>query len=163
MRCSGEEARALPSTGGRRAATFGAAALFVLSACAAEPTLPKCTRIDVPSMGPENSFRVSVAAQSASTLAGNGDRIDIAMTMVPPIDGPVTLVHTEDGRETGRWQLKVGLGSSISTRCRLGATPALSTCSASIGNLPRSSAGEWSVEPGSNRLLEAGLAFRTCR
>jgi hypothetical protein len=134
----------------------------LLGACAAE-RVPKCRRIDAPSMGPENAFRISIPAESAPVLAGETDRVEVAFTIVPPVEGPVTLVHSLEGGDTTRWELKVGAAAGISTRCRLGATRALSTCDSSIGNLPLSFAGQWSVEPGKNRLLEAGLGVRTCR
>lgn len=146
-----------------RTGTVMIAAALLLTSCTAEPVAMKCSRYDAPSMGPENAFRIAIAREGAPLLDDAADHIDVALTLVPPVVGPVVLVHTLDGREDARWELKVGPDSGISTRCRLGATPVLSTCNVTMGNLPISTAGQWSVEPGSNRVLEAGLAFRTCR
>lgn len=144
-------------------AVSAVALVALLSSCSAQALVPKCSRIDVPSMGPENSFRVTIPSDTAPNLTGIGDRIELAISIVPPLSGPVTLVQSNEGRETGRWVLEVGPGSGISTRCRIGTSVGLSTCKAAIGDLPHSSAGQWSMEPGNNRVLEAGLSFRVCR
>lgn len=144
-------------------AALASLALFVFSSCVTATVVPKCRRIAALSMGPENAYRVSIPVESAATLAGEGDRMDVAFTIVPPLVGPVVLVQKVDGREAARWELKAGSGSGISTRCRLGATRALSTCDAAIGSLPFATAGEWSIEPLANRVLEAGLSLHTCR
>lgn len=156
--------RSRPTASGSRLAVMFAAFVAVLStSCAAAPIVPKCARIDVPSMGPENEFRVSIPAESASTVRDPRDRIDIALTMLAPIVGPVVLVQAIRGKEAAHWQLNVSTSTGISTRCRIGSTPLLSTCDATLGNLPLSTAGEWSIDPGANHVLEAGLSFRTCR
>jgi len=163
---SGRRASDRPTTATLHGRSVALAALLlaVLSSCSATPVVPTCGRVDAPrSMGPENAFRVSIPAESAPTLSGDRDRMDVAFTFVPPLVGPIVLVKSVGGREAIRWELKVGPGAGISTRCRLGATAALSTCGATIGTLPFSAGGEWSIEPNGNRVLEAGLSFRTCR
>jgi hypothetical protein len=143
-------------------AIAGALASLVLS-CSPAPTTQRCSRYDVPSMGPENNFRISLAAATVPALDSPDDRMDVTFSIVPPIAGPVVLVHSEGGSEKSRWQLAVPAGSGISTRCRIGATAALSTCNATLPALPMTAAGEWSLEPGDNRVLEAGIALRVCR
>jgi len=143
--------------------TMATALVMLLASCSAEPIVPKCSHRNAVSMGAENDFRVSILSEGGVKLEDNDDRIDVAMTIVPPIVGPVTLVQQVEGREPVRWDLELIPGTSISTRCRLGATPDLSTCKAAIGALPMATAGNWSIEPRGNHVLEAALAFRTCR
>ena len=113
-------------------------------------------------MGPENSFRVTIAADAAVSLDDAADSMDVAFTIVPPITAPVTLIQTRDGAEVARWDLKVVPGGGISTRCRLGMTLALSTCGAAIGDSPHVTRGDWFIELNGNRILEAGVSFRAC-
>lgn len=138
-------------------------AILLLASCSAQPSAQKCSRVDVGSMGEDNAFRLTVATDAAPVLDDASDRLDVAFTLVPPIVAPVILIQSVEGKEVGRWELKVSPATGISTRCRLGATPALSTCGAVIGNLPRSAAGEWTIDARGNRVLEVALSFRTCR
>lgn len=149
----------------RRRAAPGLAMLMamLLASCAAAPVAQDCVRRDLVSMGPENNFRIRISNEDGIVLRGDADRIDVGLSVVAPIAGPVALVQTVDGKEAGRWELKVIPATAISTRCRLAATAGQSTCGATLGSLPRSMAGTWTIEAGDNRVLEAGLAIRNCR
>jgi hypothetical protein len=137
--------------------------LLLLASCSTEPATQRCIRSDVGSMGSENAFRLSVPADASPPLDDKDDRMDVALSVVPPLVAPVTLLHSVDGKEVARWELDVIAPVGLSTRCRIGATKVLSTCGAVVGDLPHSTAGDWSIEPRGNRVLEVGLSFRTCR
>jgi hypothetical protein len=148
-------------TGGPRA--FVAAALTI-SACLAAACMPatepaRCDRFDVPSMGPENGFRVTVA-DAVPGLDGAPSRIDVAVASPVPLTGPVTLVQSSGGRELARWELTFPHGPGLVQRCSLGYVA--STCGATLTARPQNAAGEWRIEQGANRLLEASIAFRHC-
>lgn len=146
---------------GRRAA----AALFVLStiaSCTSAVGPVPCRRVDVASMGPENAFRVTIAPDTVPALDGPGAAIHAALTLIPPVVGPVTLLQFSDGREVARWELKLPPATTTSATCRIGTTAAASTCGATIVDAPHLAGGHWSIEAGGNRVLEAGLAFELC-
>lgn len=135
---------------------------FTYASCDPRPAPQQCVRRELGSMGPENSFRLSIAEVDEITIDDASDRIDVAMTLVPPVVAPVMLVQRRsDGTET-RWQLEVVAGSAISTRCAVASTPAGSSCKATLAGLPAPMAGDWSVEAGGNFLIEAGLSVRLC-
>lgn len=130
--------------------------------CSPEQVVPNCARFDVGSMGPENNFHVLVDSPDAPTLRKAFDRIDVALSVVRPPRDSVVLVHTPPGRPSTRWTLEFPAASGISTRCRLGTTSALSTCGATLGVLPRSLEGNWSLETTDGHVLEAAVAVLTC-
>lgn len=154
--------RTICSTRGRVASLAGVAALGFLLASCTTTTVP-CSRVEFGSMGPENSFRVDVPAKDAPVLDTDDDRLGIALTIVPPVDGPVTLVQTVDGREVNRFELKTSVAAGVSVRCGLSFSALTSPCGAKLETRLLSTAGEWSIEAGANRVLEAGLSARVCR
>ena len=139
-------------------------AAMIVSSCTggATPATQNCTRYHVPSLGADNQFRVSVGTADVPELRGSGDHFDVAMSVVPPVVGPVTVVHAADGKES-RWDLRFAGGNGLSTRCRVGADGARSTCSASLGVVSIRPEGVWSLETNGNHVLEAGLSFQVCR
>jgi hypothetical protein len=148
----------------RSGRSSGLLAALTIAACfavactpASEPT--RCDRFDVPSMGPENGFRVTVAG-AVPGLDGAPSRIDVAVASPVALTGPVTLVHSSGGRELARWELTFPPAGGIVQRCSLGF--AASTCGATLSARPQNAGGEWRIEPGTNRLLEASIAFRHC-
>jgi hypothetical protein len=110
-------------------------------------------------MGPENGFRVTIA-DAVAGLDGAPSRIDVAVASPVPLVGPVTLVQSSGGRELARWELTFPATTGIVQRCSLGFVA--SSCGATLTARPQSAAGEWRIEPGANRLLEASIAFRHC-
>lgn len=148
-----------------RWATAGScfAGSLLASSCVTQPAPLECRRVEFGSMGEENSFRLAVSPDTGLSLSADREQVDVAITVVPPISGPVALRHADDsGRELGRWQLAIPPGNGISTRCRLGMTPGASTCGATIRDRPQPATGTWSLEAGNNRVLEAGVAVHVC-
>lgn len=136
-------------------------ALGLLASCSAT-TVP-CRRVEFGSMGPENGFRLTVPAAGAPVLSTDDERIGVALTVIPPVSGPVTLVHKVDGREVNRFELATTVPAGASARCSLSFSALTSPCGARLEARPFPTAGEWSIEAGSNRVMEAGLSARTCR
>jgi hypothetical protein len=145
-----------------RAACLRAGILLVPVLAACTPVLEpgRCDRFDVASMGPENGFRVTVSDGAVPALDGAPSRIDVAVASATPLEGPVTLVQSSGGRELARWDLALLPAVGIVQRCSLGF--AASSCGATLTARPQTTAGEWRIEPGTNRLLEASIAFRHC-
>jgi hypothetical protein len=132
---------------------------LVIAACTPATEPARCDRFDVPSMGPENGFRVTVA-DAVPGLDGAPSRIDVAVASPVPLTGPVTLVQSSGGRELARWELTFPHAPGLVQRCSLGYVA--STCGATLTARPQNAAGEWRIEQGANRLLEASIAFRHC-
>lgn len=132
------------------------------SSCSGEPATQRCVRHEIGSMGVDNSFHLRVADDDETTL-DDTDRIDLAMTLIPPATGPVTLIQRRSDGTEARWQLAVVPGSTITTRCAIASTRPASTCEATLATLPARIAGDWSVEANGNHLIEAGISLRICR
>lgn len=140
------------------------AGLVTLAGCTIEPAPARCVRVELGSMGPENQFRLLVASDAGQVLDESADRLEVGMSIVPPVSGPVTLVQQdESGRELARWDLEVGKVNGLSTRCSVGFGAATSTCKVSLPSPPFSAAGDWRLQDNGNRVLEAGLSLRLCR
>lgn len=138
------------------------AASTLLAACATTTTV-KCRRVEFGSMGPENGFRVTIPADEAPSLDGDDERINLAMTIVPPVAGPVFLIQNVEDRTIGRWEMKTVVPAGANTRCSLGFLPSMSPCTVVLETRPHSMKGDWSIDPGDNRVLEAGLSAVVCR
>ena len=144
----------------RRAFAFALSISACLAAACTPATEPaRCDRFDAASMGPENGFRVTIE-DAVPGLDGAPSRIDVAVASPVPLAGPVTLVQSSGGRELARWELTFPATPGIVQRCSLGFVA--SSCGATLSARPQSAAGEWRIEPGANRLLEASIAFRHC-
>ncbi len=131
-----------------------------LSACAPAMAPGRCGRFDAPSMGQENGFRVTIAEDQAASLDGAPSRIDVAVASPTPLAGPITLVQSMEGREISRWELVLPPAAGIVQRCSLAYVA--SSCGAVLTARPQTAAGTWTILPGTNRLLEASIAFRQC-
>jgi hypothetical protein len=140
-------------------ALTAALAVCLAAACTPATEPARCDRFDAASMGPENGFRVTIA-DAVAGLDGAPSRIDVAVASPVPLVGPVTLVQSSGGRELARWELTFPATTGIVQRCSLGFVA--SSCGATLTARPQSAAGEWRIEPGANRLLEASIAFRHC-
>jgi hypothetical protein len=139
--------------------TLAACALLV-AACTPAMQPPRCDRYDAASMGPENQFRVTIADGATTGLDGSPSRIDVAVASAVPLAGPVTLVQSSGGRELARWELTFPESAGLVRRCSLGF--GASSCGATLTARPQTAGGDWRIEPGANRLLEASIAFRHC-
>jgi len=136
----------------------------LLGACAPAPEAVHCRRLDVVSMGPENGFRTRVAGEVQETVDDPAGRIDVAVTAAPPLSGPITLIQTVEGREVARWDIAPPPSAGAVHRCSIGFTTSDPSCGAGVRIPSRSHriAGEWSVQPNGNRILEASVSFHRC-
>ncbi|MFN2426921.1 MAG: hypothetical protein ABR587_10805 [Candidatus Binatia bacterium] len=131
-------------------------------ACNPARETPHCRRIDVASMGPENGMVSRVTDPSATALTRPDGEIEVALTVVPPLSSAVTLVHTQQGKEVGRWEIRMPPSPGTVHRCRIGFGTPPSSCGAELAGASHPVVGEWTIEPMSNRVLEASVSFRVC-
>lgn len=113
-------------------------------------------------MGPENGFQLSVADDEFPLLDDDNERMDVAVTVVPPLVGPVSLVQIVDGKPLARWELRLPQPTGMSTRCTVGLSPTTSTCGVTISDRPHPPGGYYELDARGNHVLEAGLAFFLC-
>lgn len=136
--------------------------LLLMTACSPATETQLCGRREVGSMGPENSFRLTVAEDRFPPLDTSEERIDIAFTIVPPIVGPVSLFQVIDGEQFAKWDLQVNAQPGIVARCSVGPPPMAFACGAELTDRPHPTGGYYSIEANGNRVLEAGLSFYLC-
>lgn len=144
------------------AATLLALVTVVAGGCTAA-TPQRCSRVELGSGSPEAGLRVRVDGDESLRLDDADDRLVVAFTVVGDAISPLFLVHHQEGRETGRWELKPGKPSGVSARCAMALPGTGSTCSATFADGPVALGGEWTIEQGANRILEVGMSARLCR
>jgi len=138
--------------------------MLLVASCTGAPEQLRCVHRELGSTAPDTSLQLDVAEDAALVLTDAADRIDLALTMMPPVVAPIILVHhSAGGQELSRRDLKVTVPGGISTRCSIGSSAALSSCAATPVAVPSPVAGRWSVEPNGNHVLEFGMSVRLCR
>jgi hypothetical protein len=137
-------------------------ALVVLSSCKPPSAPPACRRYETLPLGPENGFRLAVAKDAFPLLDNANERIDVALSVVPPLVGPVTLVQIVDGQPLATWDLPLPPPTGLSTRCSIGLSLENSTCGATIRDRPHPPGGSYELQARGNTVLEASIAFFVC-
>ena len=113
-------------------------------------------------MVPENDFTAQVPSQGYSVIAAAPERLDLALTIVRPVKGPVTLVHVIGGQEVERWDLNIPPAKRPIALCRVSPSKKLSSCGATLSELPHPPGGYFYLLPRDNRVLEGGISFYVC-
>jgi hypothetical protein len=113
-------------------------------------------------MVPENDFTAMIPSQGYSVIAAPPERLDLALTIIRPAKGPVTLVHVIGGEEIERWDLVIPASKRPIALCRISPLTKLSTCAATLSELPHPPGGYFYLLPRDNRVLDAGISFYTC-
>ena len=135
---------------------------LAVGACA-PPVTERCHRYDALALSRENGFAATLDWKGERAIDGFPDRVDVALTFVRPIVGPVELVHVLGDLETERWSLTLPDQNNVaSTVCWIGPSGAPATCGATLQLLPYFPAGYYYLRPNGNTILEAGLAFYLC-
>ena len=137
-------------------------ALFI-GACAPESAWQRCQHYDAAALTPENNFAAVVQVSSFPPIDEASEGIDLSLSVVRPLRGPITLVHVVGEREADRWDLAIPDGDPLAARCFISTAPGLSTCRAIIQTQPLAPGGYYYLLSNANTVLEAGLAFRLCR
>ncbi len=132
------------------------------SGCA--PAAPqRCHRYDALSLTRENGFASSFDWKSERTIDIPPERIDVALTIIPPIRGPVELVHVFGDVETDRWVLTLlDQNNVVSFICWITPPTGTPNCGATLQDLPYYPGGYYYLRPNANVVMEAGLAFYVC-
>jgi hypothetical protein len=141
------------------------------SACSAQPVRLECRRQHAAALAPENGFSASLEASRFPALLDEPrEGIEVAMTVVPPVNGTIELVHVLDGREIDRWALQAPsfdrlppLGDRTNLVCWIPtAGGGLPSCGAWISDVPHPTHGYYYLRAKGNRVLEAGMSFMVC-
>ena len=134
-----------------------------LSAACAPPAPQQCQRYDALSLNPENRFSSRLDWRSDRLLDLPMERIEVAISAVRPMKGPVELVHVVGNTETDHWTLTVpDFNNAPITICTIQMAGTAAVCGATVVNTPFSPGGYYYLKAGENRVLEAGLAFYLC-
>jgi hypothetical protein len=143
----------------RRAALL----LAVILAGCTEPALVSCQRFDALSLTRENGFSARFNWKGSRLVDLPTERIEVALTAIRPIRGPIELVHLVGDTEADVWNLAVpDYNSSPTAICTIASNGYPPNCGAALQNLPFSPGGYYYLRAGDNTVLEAGLAFFLC-
>ena len=138
------------------------ALVLAVGACA-PPATQRCHRYDVVSLTRENGFAASVDWKSERAIDVPPERLDVALTILRPIRGPVELVHVVDDIETDRWVLTVLDQNNIASAvCWITPPSGTPNCGATLQDLPYFPGGYYYLRPNANLVVEAGLSFYVC-
>lgn len=138
-------------------------ALGCVAAACNGPVEQNCQRFDALSLTRDNNFSARLDWNSTRSIDLPVERIEVALTAIRPMKGPIELVHLVGDTEADHWTLSVpDLGNSPTSLCTIAPAGTTPTCGASLLNLPFSPAGYYYLRAGDNTVLEAGLAFYLC-
>lgn len=135
---------------------------LIAGACA--PASPqRCHRYDALSLTRENGFAASLDWKDERPIDIAPERLEVALTIVPPILGPVELVHVLGDVETDRWSLTLTTPANVtSTVCWITPPSARANCGATLPDMPYFPGGYYYLRPNANVVMEAGIAFHIC-
>ena len=138
--------------------------MLALGAGACAPAAPQsCQRYDALSLNPENDFAASLDWQSPLLVDRPPERIDVALSLLPPVRGPIELVHVSGDHETERWALTLPSSTSnANSVCWIEPRGGSPNCGVSLAEGPFAPGGYYYLRAGGNIVLEAGLAFYLC-
>jgi hypothetical protein len=135
----------------------------LVAGCAPTPTPVRCQSYDVAALTPDNQFAASIDGTGLPLIDQAAEGIEVSLTLIRPISGPITLVHVVAEHEAERWELTTPTGGDQPwARCFISPSPTYSTCSASVANPPVAPGGYYYLLAHQNTVLEAGLSFRLC-
>jgi len=128
-----------------------------------EPKLQACQRYDALSLTRENGFSARLDWKNPRMVDLSMERIEVALTAIRPIKGPIELVHTIGDTEANSWMLQVpDYANSPTSLCSIAPAGALPSCGAVLQNVPLAPGGYYYLRAGDNTVLEAGLSFFLC-
>lgn len=129
----------------------------------AEPSIQKCQRYDALSLSPENGFSARLDWNRPQMVDLSVERIEVALTAIRPIRGPIELVHLVGDTEADHWSLSVpDFNNSPTSLCSISPPGGMPNCGATLKNTPYSPGGYYYLRAGDNTVLEAGLSFFLC-
>ncbi|MFN2375935.1 MAG: hypothetical protein ABR538_05315, partial [Candidatus Binatia bacterium] len=133
------------------------ALLLALGVSCAPPAVQNCHRYDAVSLHAGNGFAARFDWNDERTVDLPMERVEVALTVVRPVKGPVELVHLVGDTEADRWQLRLPeQNQSLTTVCSVAPPGGWPTCGVSLANVPFSPGGYYFLRAGDNTVLEAG-------
>lgn len=138
--------------------------VLALTAGGCAPAAPqRCHRYDALSLTRENGFAASLDWKGDRAIDIPPERIDVALTIIRPIRGPVELVHVLGDVETDHWVLTVPDQNNVASGvCWITPPSGTASCGATLQDLPYFPGGYYYLRPNANVVMEAGLAFYIC-
>jgi hypothetical protein len=135
---------------------------LVMAGCAS-PQVQRCQRYDALSLTRDNGFAASLDWKDDRAIDTPPERVDLSLTIVRPLRGPIELVHVQGDVETDRWVLNPPDQNNVaSSVCWISPPGGLSNCSATLQDLPFYPSGYYYLRQNGNTVFEAGLAFLIC-
>jgi len=135
---------------------------FVLAGCAA-PATQRCHRYDALTLTRENGFASAFEWKDARGIDNAPERVEVALTVVRPLRGPIEIVHVVGDMEADHWTLTPpDMGNVASSICWVAPPGTMPSCGAVLQTLPYFPSGYYYVRPSGNVVLEAALAFYVC-
>ncbi|HEY2773496.1 MAG TPA: hypothetical protein VGK20_05535 [Candidatus Binatia bacterium] len=142
---------------------------FVALSCAlavatcAPPAPQPCQRYDALSLNRENNFSSRVDWKSARMVNLAQEHVELAISAVRPMRGPLELVHVVGDTEADHWTVTVpDYNNAPVSLCLISPPGVVANCGASLQGVPLSPTGYWYLRTGENTVLEAGLSFFLC-
>jgi hypothetical protein len=137
--------------------------LVLATAACAAPAVQHCHRYDALSLTRENGFAASLDWKDERGIDRLPERVDVAMTIVPPLRGPIEIVHVVGDAEADRWALTPpDVNNVASSVCWITPPGVMPNCGATLQDLPFFPGGYYYLRGNGNTVLEAGLAFYVC-
>jgi len=137
-------------------------AALVIGACEPTAAPQRCRRYEGVALVPENHFAASLELDATILIDLPEERLDVAMSVVPPVRGTIDLVHVVGDREMERWELTVPDPNPSIVRCLISPAGGWLGCGAVIREVPHPTGGYYYMRPNGNTVLEAGLSFYLC-
>jgi hypothetical protein len=114
-------------------------------------------------MNRENGFAGSVDWNARPLLDAPPDRLELALTLIRPVRGPIELVHLRNDVEVDRWTLTLpDRDTAASTICWIRTPREKAPCGATLSDPPFLPSGYYYLRAQGNVVLEGGLAFYVC-
>lgn len=139
------------------------AATFALASGCTPPSPRPCQRYDAVSLTRENGFSARYDWKGKGLVDLPGESLEVSITALRPMKGPVELVHVVGDTTADVWKLAVpDVGNQLTSVCAIAPGGAMPPCGAVLQNLPLAPGGYYHLRAGDNAVLEAGIAFQIC-
>lgn len=135
---------------------------LAIAGCAA-PATQRCHRYDAIALTRENGFATTLDWKDARGIDAAPERVEVALTVLRPLQGPIELVHVLGDVEVDRWALTpADHGNIAGSICWVPPPGTLPNCGAVLQDLPYFPSGYYYLRANGNTVLEAALAFYVC-
>ena len=131
---------------------------------ACTPAAPlRCHRYDALALTRENGFAATLDWKGPGAVDTPSERVEVALTVLRPLRGPIEMVHVVGDIEADRWILTPPDQNNVApVDCWIPPPGSLYNCGATLQDLPYFPSGYYYLRANGNTVLEAGLAFYIC-